>query len=280
MIDLMGRNAKRGLDYFPMDISIFSDLKIRKLIKRQGGKAITVYAYLLCCIYKEGYYIQWDKELPFICSEFTGYDEAYISEVIKSCLSLGLFDKALFDASQVLTSRGVQERYQRICQQSRRVCQIDEYNLVNPKQPSQAAPRPSNPKGKERHSEAQTPGKAQEGTVTHSLKANTASHSTIDEEIKLLKQETSWIDQLQCLHGITAEQIRLRIDDFATECKANGKESHDSLSDAKHHFNSWLRLTTQKDNNDATDKARRNTKRTGNILPHDAAKKKDYGSSF
>lgn len=95
--DLMGRNAKRGLDYFPMDIDMFTDLKIRKLIKRQGGKAITVYAYLLCSIYKEGYYMQWDDELPFICSEFTGFDEAYISEVIKSCLALGLFHKPTFD---------------------------------------------------------------------------------------------------------------------------------------------------------------------------------------
>ena len=35
----MGRKAKMRLDYFPMDVDIFQDLKIRKLIKRQGGKA-------------------------------------------------------------------------------------------------------------------------------------------------------------------------------------------------------------------------------------------------
>ena len=43
----MARTFKKGLDYFPLDIDIFNDLKIRKLIKYQGGKAITVYA-LLC----------------------------------------------------------------------------------------------------------------------------------------------------------------------------------------------------------------------------------------
>ena len=42
----MGRKAKMRLDYFPMDVDIFQDLKIRKLIKRQGGKAITVYTLL------------------------------------------------------------------------------------------------------------------------------------------------------------------------------------------------------------------------------------------
>ena len=38
----MARTFKKGLDYFPLDIDIFNDLKIRKLIKYQGGKAITV----------------------------------------------------------------------------------------------------------------------------------------------------------------------------------------------------------------------------------------------
>ena len=63
----MARTSKKGLEYFPMDIDIFSDLKIRKLIKYQGGKAISIYALLLCSIYKNGYYIEWDEELPFIC---------------------------------------------------------------------------------------------------------------------------------------------------------------------------------------------------------------------
>ena len=36
----MARTFKKGLDYFPLDIDIFNDLKIRKLIKYQGGKAI------------------------------------------------------------------------------------------------------------------------------------------------------------------------------------------------------------------------------------------------
>ena len=58
----MARTFKKGLDYFPLDIDIFNDLKIRKLIKYQGGKAITVYALLLCNIYKSGYYMKWDKE--------------------------------------------------------------------------------------------------------------------------------------------------------------------------------------------------------------------------
>ncbi|WP_301345933.1 MULTISPECIES: DUF4373 domain-containing protein [Muribaculaceae] len=127
----MARIAKSGLEYFPFDIDFFQDIRIRKLIKRQGGKAVTVYTLLLCLIYKNGYYIQWDDELPFIGSEMSGFEEAYISEVIKICLSLGLFDKEIFDKEKVLTSKGIQVRYCNIQRQNKRIGRIDKYAIVD-----------------------------------------------------------------------------------------------------------------------------------------------------
>lgn len=107
----MGRNRKLGLDYFPMDVDFFQDIRIRKLIKYQGGKAVTVYALLLCIIYKQGYYVRWDDELSFIISEQTGFEEAYIQEVFKCCLIVGLFSKKLYDSDKEITSKGIQERW-------------------------------------------------------------------------------------------------------------------------------------------------------------------------
>lgn len=127
----MGRNKKTGLDYFPFDIDTFQDIKIRKLIKYQSGKAVTVYALLLCLIYKSGYYMRWDDELPFIISEQTGFEEAYIQEVIKSCMVLGLFSKKLFDEYGIVTSRGIQERYRDICRQIKRKCDFTEFSLIS-----------------------------------------------------------------------------------------------------------------------------------------------------
>ena len=297
----MGRTAKKRLDYFPMDIDIFQDLKIRKLIKYQGGKAVTVYALLLCTIYKEGYYVKWDKELPFICSELTGFEEAYISEVVNTCLVLGLFDKTLFEKEQVLTSKGVQERYQRICQQSKRICSVEEYSLLAPtdnptrraahtkkaKQPSEKAKK-SVRKTHDKSRQNPRQDKESPGTVQAALPftSDTASpphgnlpqSPTLDQEIELLKQDTTWLDSLQCLHHIDISQLRLRLDDFRTECAANGKDRHDSIADAKYHFNSWLRIATKIANE--TDRKRNDIKRSGNILTADAAQKKNYGSSF
>lgn len=138
----MGRLAKKGLEYFPMDIDMFQDIRIRKLIKYQGGASVAVYTLLLCLIYKDGYYIRWDNELPFIVSEVTGLDENRISEVIKCCISIGLFDKPLFDREKILTSRGIQQRYCNIKRLNKRLARIDEYRLID-----EPAATPSSRKG-------------------------------------------------------------------------------------------------------------------------------------
>ena len=251
----MSRTQKKGLEYFPMDIDMFSDLKIRKLIKYQGGKAISIYALLLCNIYKHGYYLEWDDELPFICSELSGFDEAYISEVIKTCLSLGLFSKELFDKEHVLTSRGIQERYSRICTQSRRVCTIDYCNLLQGEEP-----RPEQPRQEET-----TP-----RYEPYSL--------TLDQEIEKLRSDECWLDQLQVLHSMPTAQLRENLIGFRLQCIADGKQGHQSLVDAKQHFNSWLRIVTKNKAQDDNNKPKGRNQRRGNILA--ANETKAYDTTF
>ena len=127
----MGRKIKRGLEYFPMNVDIASDIKIRKLIKYNKGQAFTVYSLLLCYIYKNGYYTEWDDDLPFILSELCGFDEEYIKSVIEYCVSIELFDKGVYENNKVLTSRSIQERYSNICKQGGRKNPITEYNLIS-----------------------------------------------------------------------------------------------------------------------------------------------------
>lgn len=142
----MARTIKQGLDYFPFDVDFYQDLKIRKLIKYQGGKAISVYTLLLCIIYRNGYYIRWDKELPFMISELTGYTEANIQEVIECCMNIGLLSRELFESEGILTSKGIQARYAGICSSSRRRGTIAEYSLM----PRKSADGVTGSKGRKR----------------------------------------------------------------------------------------------------------------------------------
>ncbi|MET7253437.1 DUF4373 domain-containing protein [Dyadobacter fermentans] len=127
----MARPSKTGLDYFPFDVDFFQDIKVRKLIKYQGCRAIPVYTFLLCRVYQGGYYLKWDEDLPFVISEATGYDEEYVNQVINSCTDIGLFSADLFRQNQILTSKGIQERYKTVTALTKRKEVISEYSLIN-----------------------------------------------------------------------------------------------------------------------------------------------------
>ena len=107
----MARPIKKGLMFFYNDVNFYQDIRIRKLIHRKGGQAATVYHILLCEIYRQGYYLPWDDDIPFLVMEVSGFEEVYISDVIKYCMEVGLFNKQLFEEEKVLTSSGIQHRY-------------------------------------------------------------------------------------------------------------------------------------------------------------------------
>ena len=236
----MARTIKKGLDYFPFDVDFFQDIRIRKLIKYQGGKAITVYALLLCNIYRNGYYAEWDKELPFIISEQSGYTEAYIQEVIDCCLSIGLLSKDLFDSAKILTSKGIQERYRRICTASRRNVVISDYSLLPDCGPN--AVRPS-------ARLSRVPGSAQEIPPHRGPNAVRASQppqsspapakpysASIDEEVAEMKRSSQWKESVCTRYGLDPKKMDFYLGDFSLKCS----KRHTSLQDARSHFCYWL----------------------------------------
>ena len=126
----MGRNIKQGFNYFSLDVDIFSDIKIRKLIKNHSGRALSVYICVLAFIYKNGYYVVNDEDFGFIVSEQTGDKVEFIEAVLDYCVKVGLFSAEMFEQG-VYTSKGVQERYLAMCKASRRNIVFSEYTLIS-----------------------------------------------------------------------------------------------------------------------------------------------------
>ena len=269
----MGRKVKRGLDYFPFDIDFFQDIKIRKLIRRQSGKAITVYALLLCFIYKDGYYMRWDKELPFIISELSGYDEAYISEAIKDCIALGLFSHSMFETEGILTSAGIQERYQRICADCKRKCMIREFDLISSEEMpinSEESTQSKVKKSKVKESNSSCKGTADAAAAAGKASAvcrDTAAaggRGTVEADVRALRADASWLEVVQMRYKLTPAGLAEWLDAFVLDCRANGKTVHTGLGEAKSHFCSWLRIrlkhtTTDHANQQSTAARRRGT---------------------
>lgn len=108
----MARPRKQGIDYFPLDVNFFSDVKIRKIARACGSQSTSILICLLCNIYKDnGYYILWDEDLPFVIADSVGVSEGAVKEVILKAIQVDFFDKDIYEKYKVLTSHGIQSRF-------------------------------------------------------------------------------------------------------------------------------------------------------------------------
>lgn len=108
----MARPQKKGLDYFPLDVDVFQDYKIKNLLSVFGAAGITLFFYVLCEIYRvDGYYLEVNDEfIPIVAEDLhIGFDD--IENMLAEMLSLKLFDREIFDKYNIITSKDVQSRY-------------------------------------------------------------------------------------------------------------------------------------------------------------------------
>lgn len=108
----MARPKKKGIDYFPLDVGFFSNPKIKYLKARYGADGITIYIYLLCEIYKKGYYLKASEEFLYVLADDLRMSINKVKQVLAFLLERSMFDKQLFQSDTVLTSTGIQERFQ------------------------------------------------------------------------------------------------------------------------------------------------------------------------
>lgn len=288
----MGRKNKIGLEYFPFEVDLFSDIKIRKLIKYQGGKAFTVYALLLCIIYKKGYYMGWDKELPFIISEQTGYEEVYIQEVIKSCLIVGLFSKELYESEKILTSKGIQERYQYICNLSKRMCVISEFNLISSEEtpisseeiPIVSEEMPVNSAKSAQRKVKESKGNNKTPPIIPQGGCGREPLIQLDEIKSKLLEDELWKEQACMQSGLSTKFLPMipeQIRNFLSWIQATGEEkSILTLPDAKRRFVYWWKYTGLKEWKDEETRISGKTNRSSDGTGSSDGSKPDYNEVF
>lgn len=108
----MARPRKNGLDYFPFDVDFFNDEKIVAIAGEFGVKGEIAAVKLLCAIYRNGYFIEWNEMLLMkLLHQLPGLSSELISQIVMRLVKWDFFDKGLFDSAGILTSRGIQKRY-------------------------------------------------------------------------------------------------------------------------------------------------------------------------
>ena len=108
----MARPQKKGFDYFSFDVDFFSDRAIKILRSRYGADGMIIYLYLLCEIYKDGFYCRIDDDFYFIIADDLNMSVDKIRQVISFLAERSLLDSTLFRTDAVLTSCGIQRRWQ------------------------------------------------------------------------------------------------------------------------------------------------------------------------
>lgn len=115
----MARPYKQGIDYFPFEVDLMTDRKLRKPKEKYGYLATAVYIELLCLIYKDkGYYIDYsensreDVQLD-ILDCLRGLHQPtldIIGKVIEELVAVGLFSTELW-GQNIISSHRLQCTY-------------------------------------------------------------------------------------------------------------------------------------------------------------------------
>lgn len=108
----MARPIQSGIDYFPLDVSFFSDSAVDELISTYGADAPVVYLYYLTKIYsEEGYFFRLKPRHAEVTAKNLMMSRETVITILEECSKVGLFDRALYRAG-ILSSHRVQLTYQ------------------------------------------------------------------------------------------------------------------------------------------------------------------------
>lgn len=123
----MSRPKRDGLLYFSFDTDFFyADKRIKRLHSRYGSDGMILYIYLLTEIYRNGYYIRWDEESVEDAMDDLRLTEGFIEQVMTFLVNRSLLTKSILaDSDTIITSPGIQKRYQEAVKSLRRDIVVD-----------------------------------------------------------------------------------------------------------------------------------------------------------
>lgn len=123
-----------GLDFFNLDVNIFSDAKIIKLMHRYGPLGFMSYLLILTHVFMNGYFLEASTDdLAYIL--LNGIGGKYINgknklqEIILYLAYIDLIDKDLLNQN-IITSRGIQKRFL-VATRSRKNQDLSKYWLLD-----------------------------------------------------------------------------------------------------------------------------------------------------
>lgn len=108
----MARPLKQGIDYFSFDVDFFEDEKIEPISGEFGIKGEIIVIRLLCAVYRNGYFAMWNEQLKMTLANRCKVSSDLIEQVVSRLVKWGFVDESLFNSAKIITSKGIQKRFQ------------------------------------------------------------------------------------------------------------------------------------------------------------------------
>lgn len=118
-----------GINYFPLNVHL--DDKFELIEAEFGLKGFAIVVKLFQKIYgQQGYYCEWTEDVALLFGKNVGLGGDAVYEIVRAAIKRGIFDSELYDKYQILTSRGIQERYFEAVSRRKEVEVRKEYLLI------------------------------------------------------------------------------------------------------------------------------------------------------
>lgn len=122
----MAKPKSEGFPYCQQDTDTFFDVKIRMLISRHGCDGYALWDYIKQAAYREhGYYVEWTEERQELAAADLYMTYEKIGLILDYLLKRSLLDHKPFSAVKVLTSHGIQKRFQCMARDTKRTYCIE-----------------------------------------------------------------------------------------------------------------------------------------------------------
>jgi hypothetical protein len=130
----MARKGETGIDYFPLNVDIVYNQKVKLVMAELGASnTLAVLVLLYCKIYREkGYWVDWfnkDCKLLFASDECK-VELSVVDKVVEELIKRSFFDTGLFEKFGILTSDRIQENYLEATKRRKKADLIDDFLLL------------------------------------------------------------------------------------------------------------------------------------------------------
>lgn len=265
----MARPHKQGLDYFPFDVDFFSDEKIAAISGAFGIKGEITAIKLLCAVYRNGYYAEWNEMLQMkLLKELPGVSVELLRQIVGRLVKWEFFDESLFNTSGILTSRGIQKRFFSIAYR-RNFGNRNLPYVINDSRNGVIDSKNTPANGLLLAKTPQSKGKVKEIKTSTDVDAKSpASPSKLtlipfEKNVEECLQSQEWQEMtLMSLH-LTKIDWKEAFKAFRASLVANGSDTDKTRKDFRQHFVSWYRIQKQNENGKHQENMARNDRTRG-----------------